>query len=90
MIFLYAIDMDKIACLEPFLPLYDHFEIRRFWGLKCKLDLTLRLRFSKVCSKGAHNFLGTRKELRRIWQEDKDIDKQPKRPSEVGKKSRIY
>ena len=37
-----AIDIDNIRCLEPFLILWDHFEIRRFLGLKCKLDLTLR------------------------------------------------
>ena len=24
---LYVIDMDNIRCCEPFLPLYDHFEI---------------------------------------------------------------
>ena len=39
---LYAIDMHGISCLEPFLPLYDHFEIWRFFGLICKLDLILR------------------------------------------------
>ena len=36
-------DIDNIGCLEPFLSLQDHFEIRRFLGLICKLDLTLRL-----------------------------------------------
>ena len=34
------INIDNIGCSEPFLPLYDHFEIRRFLGLKCKVDLT--------------------------------------------------
>ena len=31
---LLAIDIDNIECLEPFLPLCDHFKIRRFLGLK--------------------------------------------------------
>ena len=35
-----VIDIDNIGCLGPFLPLQDHFEIRRFFGLTCKLDLT--------------------------------------------------
>ena len=35
--------VDNIGCLEPFLPLPDHFEVRTFWGLKCKVDLALRL-----------------------------------------------
>ena len=30
---LYAINIHNIKCLEPFLPLYDHFEIWRFLGL---------------------------------------------------------
>ena len=29
---LFAIDIDDIRCLEPFIPLYDHFEILRFLG----------------------------------------------------------
>ena len=37
----YAIDIDNIGCLEPFLPLQDHFQSQRFLGLKCKVDLTL-------------------------------------------------
>ena len=41
-IILLAIDIDNIGYLEPFLPFKDHFEIRRFLGLKCKVDLTLR------------------------------------------------
>ena len=36
-----AIDIDNIGCLEPFLPLQDHFQSQRFLGLKCKVDLTL-------------------------------------------------
>lgn len=28
---LFVIDIHNIRCLEPFLPLHDHFEIRRFW-----------------------------------------------------------
>ena len=47
MIFLYeitlsAIDIDNFGRLELFLPLLDHFEIRRFLGLKFKVDLTPR------------------------------------------------
>ena len=34
-----AIDIDNVACLEPF---YHSKTIRRFLGLICKLDLTLR------------------------------------------------
>ena len=37
-----AIDVDNFGCLEPFLPLYDHFKIRTFMGLRCKVDLALR------------------------------------------------
>ena len=29
---LFVIDIDNIGCLEPFLPLYGHFEIWRFLG----------------------------------------------------------
>ena len=39
---LLAIDIDNIGCLEPFLPLSDHFENRRFLGLQCRVDLTPR------------------------------------------------
>ena len=28
---LYVIDIHNISCLEPFLPLYDHFEVWRFF-----------------------------------------------------------
>ena len=28
---LFVIDIHNIRCLEPFLPLHDHFENRRFW-----------------------------------------------------------
>ena len=38
---MYVIDIDNIGCLEPFLPLQDHFQSQRFLGLKCKVDLTL-------------------------------------------------
>jgi len=37
---LLAIDIDIIGCLEPVLPLPDHFQIQRFWDWK--IDLTLR------------------------------------------------
>ena len=47
-----AIDIDNIGCLEPYLPLQDHFEIRRSLGLLCKLDLTLRLMLIKEISGG--------------------------------------
>ena len=40
---LQAIDIDNIGCLQPFLPHQDHYEIRRFLGLICKVDLALSL-----------------------------------------------
>ena len=45
---LLAIDIENIGYLEPFLPLKYHFEIRRFLGLKCKVDLILRLSQSQI------------------------------------------
>ena len=38
---LFVIDIDNIRCLEPFLPLYDHFEIRRFLGINWQYYLKL-------------------------------------------------
>ena len=52
---LLAIDIDNIGCLEPFLPLWEHFWNRVSVELNCASDLTPRL---KWCSKkpGGHNF----------------------------------
>ena len=38
-----CIDKHPIGCVAPFLPPKDHFKIRGVWGLKCTLDLALRL-----------------------------------------------
>ena len=37
-----AIDIDNIGCLEPFLPLWEHFWNRVSVQLNCASDLTLR------------------------------------------------
>ena len=39
---LQAIDIDNIGCLEPFLPLWEHFWNRVSVQLNCASDLTLR------------------------------------------------
>ena len=39
-----AIDIDNIGCLEPFLPLWEHFWNRVSVELNCALDLTPRLK----------------------------------------------
>ena len=36
---LFVIDIHNISCLEPFLSLYDHFEIRKFLGLNWQYKL---------------------------------------------------
>ena len=55
---LLAIDFHTIGCVEPFLPLYNQFEIRRFLGLKYKVDLALRLWWLILAGLKTFNLVG--------------------------------